>query len=76
MFFMGATNLPWEIDTAITRPGRLDYLLYVPIPDYEDRLAIFNVYAKKHPLAADVNTKVLAMATEGYTGSDIRNLFA
>ena len=43
MFIIGATNRPDIIDTALMRPGRLDQLIYIPMPDYESRLSILQV---------------------------------
>ncbi|HIP16502.1 MAG TPA: AAA family ATPase [Methanothermococcus okinawensis] len=68
---IAATNRPDILDPALLRPGRLDRVLLVPLPDKEARYEIFKVHTKKMPLAEDVDLKKLAEKTEGYTGADI-----
>jgi transitional endoplasmic reticulum ATPase len=68
---IGATNRPDIIDPALLRPGRFDEIIYVPVPDYRARLAIFKVHTREMPLAPDVNLEELARHTEGYSGADI-----
>lgn len=55
VFIIAATNRPDIIDPAMLRPGRLDKLLYVPLPSPEDRVSILKTCVKKVPLADDVN---------------------
>uniref|UniRef100_A0A7N0TVY8 AAA+ ATPase domain-containing protein n=1 Tax=Kalanchoe fedtschenkoi TaxID=63787 RepID=A0A7N0TVY8_KALFE len=68
---IAATNRPDKIDSALLRPGRFDRLLYVGPPNEADREAIFRIHMRKTSCASDVNLKVLAALTEGYTGADI-----
>ncbi|VVC03863.1 VCP-like ATPase [Candidatus Burarchaeum australiense] len=68
---LGATNRPELVDPALLRPGRFDRVLQIPVPDEKTRLEIFKVHTKKMPLDKDVDVKVLAAMTEGYTGADI-----
>ncbi|MBW9223048.1 CDC48 family AAA ATPase [Methanothermococcus sp. SCGC AD-155-E23] len=68
---IAATNRPDILDPALLRPGRLDRVLLVPLPDKKARLEIFKVHTKKMPLAEDVDLEKLAEKTEGYTGADI-----
>jgi SpoVK/Ycf46/Vps4 family AAA+-type ATPase len=55
VFIIAATNRPDIIDPAMLRPGRLDKLLFVPLPSKEDRLAILKALVRKSPLEKDVN---------------------
>jgi transitional endoplasmic reticulum ATPase len=71
---IGATNRPDLIDPAMLRPGRLDWLVYVPPPDEKARLQILRIYTKKMPLSPDVSLEYLAKITEGYSGADLENL--
>jgi len=71
---VGATNVPHMLDKALIRPGRLDKIIYMPLPDAEGRLKIFEVQLKGIPLAKDVDLKVLAKKTERFSGADIGNL--
>jgi len=74
VFTIGATNLPSSIDPALLRPGRLDQLIYVPMPDYESRLKTFQVCCGKSPLEARMRSEglpFLAKSTEKYSGADI-----
>lgn len=69
---VAATNRPDLVDGALLRPGRFDRLLYVPPPvAAEDRESILKVQFKKTPLADDVDLKMLALSTKGYTGADL-----
>jgi transitional endoplasmic reticulum ATPase len=71
VFTIGATNRPDIIDPAIMRPGRLDQLIYIPLPDEPARAAIFKAQVRKNAVNEDVNYDALARATEGYSGADI-----
>jgi len=68
---LGATNREDLLDPALTRTGRLDYILNFPIPDEEERLEIFRVHTQKRPLAEGVSLSELAKRTDGMTGSHI-----
>ncbi|MEZ3144677.1 AAA family ATPase [Halobaculum sp. MBLA0143] len=67
---VAATNRPDRLDPALLRPGRLDRLVEVPVPDEEARRAIFRVHTRDRPVEG-VDYDELAAQTEGYTGSDI-----
>jgi len=68
---IAATNRIDMIDPAVLRPGRFDYLIELPLPDLAMREMIFKVHLKNKPLAAQVNTELLARETEGKSGADI-----
>jgi len=72
VFVIAATNRPELIDPAMMRPGRLDKLLYVPLPTAQDRVSILQVLAKKVTLGADVDLEKIATSprAEGYSGAD------
>lgn len=74
VFVIGATNRPDILDNAITRPGRLDQLIYIPLPDLDSRISIFNANLRKSPVADDVSMEMLAKATQGYSGADITEI--
>ncbi|UCE13961.1 MAG: AAA family ATPase [Candidatus Heimdallarchaeota archaeon] len=74
VFVVGATNRPNAIDPALLRPGRLDRLIYIPVPDLEARIKILKVHTKTMPLAENVDLQKLAEATENFTGADLENL--
>ena len=71
---IGATNRPVLVDPALLRPGRFDRLVLVPAPDEKARLEILKIHTKNMPLAKDVDLKLLAKETRGYSGSDIAAL--
>ncbi len=62
------------LDSAIMRPGRLDQLVYLPLPDLDSRVAIFSSATRKSPLAADVDVRAMAEATDGFSGADITEI--
>ncbi|CAM9978598.1 unnamed protein product, partial [Ectocarpus fasciculatus] len=74
VFVIGATNRPDILDNAITRPGRLDQLIYIPLPDLASRLSIFKANLRKSPIALDIDLDVLAAATDGFSGADITEI--
>lgn len=74
VFVIGATNRPDILDPAVTRPGRFDQLIYIPMPDLPARLSIFKANLRKSPVAPDVDLEVLAAATEGLSGADITEI--
>lgn len=74
LLFMGATNEPWALDTAVLRPGRFDDKIYVPLPDIEARKKILWLSLHERPLAADVSYDEIAQMLEGYSGADIVNI--
>ena len=65
MFVIGATNRPDIIDAALMRPGRLDQLMYIPMPDYGSRLAILKATFKKAKMSAGSDLEYLAECLEG-----------
>jgi cell division protease FtsH len=71
---MAATNRPDILDPALLRPGRFDRQIVIDGPDIEGRTAIMEVHAKGKPLAEDVDLRLLAQRTPGFTGADLANL--
>jgi transitional endoplasmic reticulum ATPase len=74
VFVIGATNRPDILDSAVTRPGRLDQLIYIPLPDYLSRVSIFKANLRKCPVAADVDVEMMSKATEGFSGADLTEI--
>jgi len=74
IILVAATNRPDVLDPALLRPGRFDRQVVVPDPDVVGREKILNVHAKKVPLAPDVNLRVIARGTPGFSGADLANL--
>ena len=71
---IAATNRPDILDNALLRPGRFDRQIVINRPDILGREQILNVHAKNKPLAEEVDLKVLAKRTPGFTGADLQNL--
>lgn len=74
VFIIGATNRPDIIDTALMRPGRLDQLIYIPMPDFESRLSILRATLRKSPVSKDVDLSYLASQTDKFTGADLTEI--
>merc|ERR1719159_821369 len=74
VFFIGATNRPELLDQALLRPGRLDQLLYIPLPDQPSRLGVLTAGLRKSPVAPNVPLWFLAQKTEGFSGADLSEL--
>ncbi|MQL85517.1 hypothetical protein Taro_018037 [Colocasia esculenta] len=74
VFIIGATNRPDIIDPALLRPGRLDQLIYIPLPDEISRLQIFKACLRKSPVSKDVDLSALARYTNGFSGADITEI--
>jgi len=74
IIIIAATNRPDVLDPALLRPGRFDRQVVVPVPDIEGREKILAVHMKKVPLAPDVNARVIARGTPGFSGADLANL--
>uniref|UniRef100_A0A8R1E0G9 vesicle-fusing ATPase n=1 Tax=Caenorhabditis japonica TaxID=281687 RepID=A0A8R1E0G9_CAEJA len=74
VFIIGATNRPDIIDPAVLRPGRLDQLIYIPLPDEASRLQIFKAGLRKTPLSADLDLNFLAKNTVGFSGADLTEI--
>jgi transitional endoplasmic reticulum ATPase len=72
VLFMGATNVPWQLDPAVLRPGRFDEKVYIPLPDLAARRKMMDIYLGKRPVADDVDLNGLAQRLEGYSGADIK----
>ncbi len=71
---IGATNRPNLIDPALLRPGRLDELIYVTVPDAGGRRRILDIHTAKMPLAGDVDLDTVAKRAERFTGADLEDL--
>lgn len=71
VFFIGATNRPELLDEALLRPGRLDQLIYIPLPDLPARQGILEATLKKSPVAPNVPIPFIAQKTEGFSGADL-----
>jgi cell division protease FtsH len=74
IILLAATNRPDVLDPALLRPGRFDRQVVVPLPDIIGREKIIEVHMRKTPLAADVNSHVIARGTPGFSGADLANL--
>ena len=74
VFFIGATNRPDILDEALIRPGRLDQLIYIPLPDPPSRSSIFKAVLRKTPVAPNVSLEFMASLTEGFSGADVTEL--
>merc|ERR1711944_387875 len=73
-FIIGATNRPDIIDSAILRPGRLDQLIYIPLPDEGSRMSILKANLRKTPLSKSVDLSYLAKITKGFSGADLTEI--
>jgi len=71
---LAATNRPDILDPALLRPGRFDRRIVVGVPDVKGREEIIKVHSRGKPLSKDVDLKVLAKRTPGFTGADIENM--
>jgi transitional endoplasmic reticulum ATPase len=71
---VGSTNKPDLIDPAIMRPGRLDKIIYVPPPDFNERMEILHVHLMGRPVSRDVNLAEAAKKTERFSGADLANV--
>jgi len=74
VFFIGATNRPDILDPAMLRPGRLDSLIYIGLPDFEARISIFKACLRKSPVDPGVDYEYFADRTEGFSGADISGI--
>ncbi len=74
VIIIAATNRPDVLDPALLRPGRFDRQVVVDIPDIRGREMILDVHTKKTPLSKDVDLKVIARGTPGFSGADLANL--
>jgi proteasome regulatory subunit len=69
---IGATNRKDILDPAILRPGRLDRLIHVDVPDEQGRLEIFKIHTKKMKLNKSINLKKIIKLMDDFSGADIR----
>jgi transitional endoplasmic reticulum ATPase len=74
LFFIGATNRPEILDEAIIRPGRLDQLIYIPLPDTPSRVGVLKACLRKTPIAKDVSIQFVASLTKGFSGADLTEI--
>ena len=74
IILIAATNRPDVLDPALLRPGRFDRQIVVPNPDVVGRERILKVHVRKVPLAPDVDLKIVARGTPGFSGADLMNL--
>lgn len=73
---VGATNRPQDLNRSLLRPGRFDRLIYVPLPDFEARKAIFKLNLRKVKLDFNLEEAAVSLAklTEGYSGAEVVNI--
>ena len=74
VILIAATNRPDVLDPALMRPGRFDRQVQVPNPDIKGREKILGVHARKTPLSPDVDLRIIARGTPGFSGADLANL--
>merc|ERR1719376_652901 len=74
VFIIGATNRPDIIDPAILRPGRLDQLIYIPLPEENSRMAILKANLRKSPLSPEIDLSSMAKVTKGFSGADLTEI--
>jgi AAA+ superfamily predicted ATPase len=71
---LGATNAPWQVDSAFRRPGRFDRVLFVPPPDEEARASIIEIMAEGKPVQK-LDARALAKRTKDFSGADLKAVF-
>jgi len=74
IFFIGATNRPDIIDPAIKRPGRLDQMIFIDLPDFPSRVSILKATLRKSPIDPSTDFEWLAEQTHGYSGADLHGI--
>ncbi|KAL4146733.1 hypothetical protein PRNP1_012597 [Phytophthora ramorum] len=74
VFIIGATNRPDIIDPALMRPGRLDQLIFIPMPDFDSRLSILRSVLRKSPVSKEVDLNFLAQQTDKFSGADLTEI--
>ena len=72
LMVLAATNVPWQVDSALRRPGRFDRVLFVPPPDQEARQAILSLHLRGMPVAKGLDMGKLAKGCERFSGADLR----
>ncbi|VBA48724.1 ATP-dependent zinc metalloprotease FtsH [Mycobacterium pseudokansasii] len=73
VYVLGATNAPWDVDTALRRPGRFDRMIFVGLPDAEARAGIVRFHLKDRPIAG-IDPAAIAGRTEGFSGADLAHV--
>jgi len=74
VFVVGATNRPDILDDALLRPGRLDQLVYIPLPDKKSRVAILKAILRKTPIDPKINLEFIGDLSDGFSGADMKEL--
>ncbi len=74
LLVLASTNVPWALDPPFLRPGRFDRMFFVPPPDKDARAGILEHHMKERPNTGDIDYKVLAAKTGGFSGADLANL--
>lgn len=74
VIIVGSTNKPELVDPALLRPGRFDKIMYVPPPDFTERIDVLKVHMRGKPLEDNIDLEELAKKTEGFSGADLANL--
>ena len=74
VLILGATNVPWAVDSAFRRPGRFDRVLFVPPPDEAARREILSLELRDRPGGEAIDVAALARRTSGFSGADLRHL--
>merc|ERR1712186_150043 len=74
IFFIGATNQPDIIDPALKRPGRLDTMIFIDLPDFAARVSILKASLRKSPVDPQVDYEYIAEQTHGYSGADLAGI--
>jgi transitional endoplasmic reticulum ATPase len=74
IFFIGATNRPDIIDPAIKRPGRLDQMVFIDLPDFPARVSILKATLRKSPVEPSADFEYMAEQTHGYSGADLAGI--
>ena len=74
IIILAATNFPQLLDKALTRPGRFDRNVVVPLPDVRGRMAILKHHMKNVPISPEVDESAIARTTTGFSGADLENL--
>ena len=72
--YIGATNRPEILDEALLRPGRLDQLIYIPLPDLPSRIGILKANLRKTPISRDIDINFLGQLTDGFSGADLTEI--
>ena len=73
VLIIGATNAPWDVDSAFKRPGRFDTMFFVPPPDLSARVEIFKILLKDMPIS-NIDYDKIAIATNNFSGADIKGV--